>query len=241
MPSFCAAPAAALHTTNPASAARNIRRRPTASPRRPAGTSASPKSARTRDHHWIAAGDAPRLSRIDGRATATMLTSSRLMNPAVSVTERARQRADRVSSGGSTGPVPAARSHRARPIALRSPARSSRSATLPARRSRRRRRGESGLAGSSGPDPFPEVPVSAPQRPDVDPYDGRRRPTWSSRTSPSATAPRPWPARPSACTTSGSRTPRARSSRVLEPRCAVPLPARGRPGDRRLGQGRGEA
>ena len=42
MPTLCAAPAAALHTTNPASAARNIGRRPSASPSRPAGTSASP-------------------------------------------------------------------------------------------------------------------------------------------------------------------------------------------------------
>ena len=39
---FGAAPAAALHSTKPPSATRNIVRRPIASPSRPAGTSASP-------------------------------------------------------------------------------------------------------------------------------------------------------------------------------------------------------
>jgi hypothetical protein len=44
---------------------------------------------------------------MDGSATATMLTSSRLMNPAVSVTERARQRrGSGVSSVGPAGACP---------------------------------------------------------------------------------------------------------------------------------------
>ncbi len=116
MPTVWAAPAAALHTTKPASAARNIVRRPTASPSRPAGTSARPNvNAYPDTTHWIAAGDAPSPSRIEGSATATMLTSSRLMNPAVSVTDRARQR--RGSGVYSSGSVPACRSS----VALNAP------------------------------------------------------------------------------------------------------------------------
>ena len=88
-----AAPAAALNTTNAVRAARNIVRRPIASPRRPAGTSASPNaSAYPETTHCTPDALVPRPRWIEGSATATMLTSSRLMNPATSVTVRAFQR-----------------------------------------------------------------------------------------------------------------------------------------------------
>jgi hypothetical protein len=88
-----AAPAAALHSTNSDSPTRNIRRRPRASPSRPAGTSTSAKvSAYPETTHWTVAGDADRSSCSEGSATETMLTSSRLMNPTTSVTVSARQR-----------------------------------------------------------------------------------------------------------------------------------------------------
>src|SRR3954452_10976914 len=88
-----AAPAAALQTTKPTRPMRNIRRRPRASPSRPAGTSASPKvSAYPDTTHWTADGEAPTSRWIEGSATETMLTSSRLMNPTTRVTDRARQR-----------------------------------------------------------------------------------------------------------------------------------------------------
>ena len=245
MPSFCAAPAAALHTTKPASAARNIRLRPTASPRRPAGTSASPKvSAYPETTHWIAAGDAPRLSRMDGSATATMLTSSRLMNPAVSVTERARQRrGSGVSSarsrrrpcpGCSLPPCPADRTSPTRSIIeVRLPFPPVGHAVDGA--------GESGLAGSSGHVRFVPggtrdrtaaprrrpVRRAAADRPGRRGHLRRRRPRGRAR-----------PDRQRALRR-GRALHRRGVRRLVEPRRAVPLPARGRPGHRRLGQGRG--
>ncbi len=92
-PALGAAPVSALVTTNAASAMRNIRRRPYMSPSRPAGTRARPKvSAYPDTTHCRAAGDAAMSRSIEGRATLTMLTSSRLMNPASWVTAITRQR-----------------------------------------------------------------------------------------------------------------------------------------------------
>jgi hypothetical protein len=104
-PVLGAAPASALNRTNALSASMNIRRRPKASPSRPAGTRASPKvRAYPETTHCTPAASVPSARWIDGSATETMLTSSRLMNPAVSATERAFQRRGSTSSDGAERP-----------------------------------------------------------------------------------------------------------------------------------------
>src|ERR687889_736247 len=115
---------------------------------------------------------------MDGSATATMLTSSRLMNPAVRVTHSARQR--RGSGVQSSGD---AASRRSGASSASGPARRSSVALIVARatpevRPSRRGHGDvtertTGLAGWRRSRTRPsEVLVTAPQRPDVDPYDG---------------------------------------------------------------------
>jgi hypothetical protein len=82
-PALGAAPLSALVTTNAQSAMTYIRRRPIASPSRPAGTSTSPRVSEYPDTtHCTVAGDASRPRWIDGSATFTMLTSSSAMNAA---------------------------------------------------------------------------------------------------------------------------------------------------------------
>ncbi len=98
-----AAPQTALAIVNSATPAMKTVLRLRASPRRPAGTSTMPNaSAYPATTHWIVPLPASRPSRIDGRATLTMLTSSRVIAPASRQTARACQRRER-SSGVSSG------------------------------------------------------------------------------------------------------------------------------------------
>src|SRR4051812_39536259 len=91
--SFGAAPASALVMTNAARAPRNMVRRPNASPSRPPVTRTRPNaSAYPETTQRIPPLLACSPDCIDGRATLTMLTSSRPMNPAVSETASAFQR-----------------------------------------------------------------------------------------------------------------------------------------------------
>lgn len=88
-----AAPQAALKTTKLLRASRKMRRRSRASPRRPAVTRARAKvRAYPETTHCTWAADACSSRWTVGRATATIVTSSRLMNPATRVTQRARHR-----------------------------------------------------------------------------------------------------------------------------------------------------
>lgn len=96
-----AAPAAALKTTNAARAARKTRRLPNVSPIRPAVTSVRANARAYPDTtHCTDAAEACRSRCTEGRATATIVTSSRVMKPATSVTHRARHR---FGSGWSSG------------------------------------------------------------------------------------------------------------------------------------------
>src|SRR3954463_14857354 len=89
----CAAPVRALVTTNADRAIRYMRRRPTVSPRRPAGTRARPKvRAYPETTHCTVPADTPNSRSIEGRATFTMLTSSSTMSAPTRLTVRTRQR-----------------------------------------------------------------------------------------------------------------------------------------------------
>lgn len=122
-----AAPQAALKTTKPLRASRKMRRRSSASPRRPAVTSARAKARAYPDTtHCTCAGEACRPRWTEGRATTTIETSSRLMKPATRVTHRARHRrgsgsypaascADVLTWAPLTGPPPATRGNHVPP------------------------------------------------------------------------------------------------------------------------------
>src|SRR4051794_22616971 len=70
---------------------RNIRRRPTTSPRRPPATSVRPNvRAYPEITHCTDCSEASRPAWIDGIATLTIVTSSRVMNPTSRVTVSAR-------------------------------------------------------------------------------------------------------------------------------------------------------
>lgn len=101
-----AAPQAALHSTKTHRAVRKIFRRSSASPSRPAVTRARAKvSAYPDTTHCTSAGEAPRSFCTVGSATATIVTSSRLMKPATSVTQSARHRRGSGSYASSWAPV----------------------------------------------------------------------------------------------------------------------------------------
>ena len=88
-----ASPAAALVTVNSAMPTTNALRRPRASPKRPAGTSARPKvSAYPERIHCRSLGRRVQRPAIEGTATLTMLTSSSVMKAATSPTPTACQR-----------------------------------------------------------------------------------------------------------------------------------------------------
>ncbi len=129
-----AAPAAALNTTKAPRDNRKIRRLPIASPTRPAVTSARAKARAYPDTtHWTEAAEACKSRCMDGSATATMVTSSRIMNPATRVTHRARHRLTAARSADSVvSPL--------RPAARTSG--STRAPSLPARSLRCRRASE---------------------------------------------------------------------------------------------------
>jgi hypothetical protein len=92
-PTLGAAPTAALHSTKADSEIRKIRRRPTASPSRPATTRARAKvSAYPETTHCTVAGPVCRSRCIEGSATDTIVTSKRIMKPATRVTHNACQR-----------------------------------------------------------------------------------------------------------------------------------------------------
>lgn len=88
-----AIPAKALAAVNAASAIRNILPRPWTSPSLPMGTSTSPNVRAYPDTTQDSATcGAPRPCWMEGSATLTMLTSSKVMNPASRHSARMRQR-----------------------------------------------------------------------------------------------------------------------------------------------------
>jgi len=92
-PADGANPAAALASVNSPTPSTNTSRRPRASPNRPAGTRTRPKvSAYPDTIHCRSLSEAPKLVRMVGNATLTMLTSSSDMKPATKQTDNARQR-----------------------------------------------------------------------------------------------------------------------------------------------------
>ncbi len=112
VPGSGARPQAREPTAKSTSPTRKIFLRPKESPSRPAGTSARPNTTAypvTIHCSWLP--EAPRPCEIEGSATLTMLTSSRVMKPATRQTHSTRHRSG--STSGWASGVPGRASGRA--------------------------------------------------------------------------------------------------------------------------------